>query len=65
MQDRVHVKARPDEAQITISLVLPKDAGRRRAKREALDTRSQNGSVISGCSGGGGGGSLVEEGSGW
>lgn len=63
-KDRVHVKARPDEAQITISLVLPKDAGRRRAKREALDTRSQNGSVISGCSGGGGGGSLVEEGSG-
>ena len=65
IQVRVHVRAKHDEAQRTMSLVLPKAAGKRRAKREALDSRSQNGSVISGSSGGGGGGSLVEEGSGW
>ena len=66
MQDRVHVEGKPDEAQKTMSLVLPKVAGTRRATREALDTRSpNNGSIVSGSSGGGGEGSLVEEGSGW
>ena len=56
---------KPDERQKTTSLVLPKAAGKRGDLREALDARSQSGSVISGSSGGGGVGSLVEEGSDW
>ena len=63
--NRAQVKTKPDEAQKTMSLALPKAARNRRDKHELLENTSGNGSVISGSSGRGGGGSVVDEGTGW